>query len=54
MDKARFEEFVEGIIEKGDWEYVDGTSMTEDAKAFLDWYRQLNRLWVAMKRLYSD
>ena len=53
-DKKRFEEFVAKITEDGDWEYDDGTSMTEDAKVFLKWYQQLNELWVTLKRVYSE
>ena len=52
MGKERFEEFIATIIEEGDGEYADGTSMTEDAYAFLNWYRQLNQLWLTVKRLY--
>lgn len=52
--KKRFEKFIEEIIKNGDWEYADGTSMTEDAKAFLAWYRLLERMWSVMCSLVDE
>ncbi len=42
---ANFLEFIEEIIADGDWEYGDGTSMTEDAKAVL---RAIPK-WIAVE-----
>ena len=34
---GKFVEFLEQIVKDGDWEYGDGSPMTEDAKAVLKW-----------------
>jgi ribosomal protein L32 len=41
------------IVIDGDWEYKDGTSMTEDAKAGLAYIAKLERKLTALGDIYT-
>jgi hypothetical protein len=40
-ESTKFEEFIESIIDDGNWEYGNGESLTEDARDHLDSCRRL-------------
>jgi len=48
---GRFMKFLEDIVQDGDWEYGDGSPMTEDAKATL---AEIQRLYDVIYDLTVD